>query len=149
MARYVVSGRATIAGTNLRPLVSLYATAAVRPIVAEVGVFNTTASALVVALCRLTVAGTQGAALVEQKEADTTQTAVATGFAGHTVDLTAAQSSDNEIRRASLGAAIGSGVIWTFGDGGLAIPNTTADGIGLLIPSGTGQICDYYISWLE
>lgn len=149
MARFAISGRATIAGTSLRPLVSLYATTGVRPRVYEIGLFNTTAVACVVALCRLTAAGTQGAGLTEQKESDTAQAAISTGFAGHTADLTAGQSSDNELRRASLGAAIGSGIIWTFSELGIVIPNTTADGLGVIVPSGTGQVCDYYISWGE
>lgn len=149
MSRYSVSGRATIAGTNLRPLVSLYAVAGCRPAIREIGVCNTTSTPLVVAVCRLTAAGTQGAGLTEQKEDDTAQTALATAFAGHTADLTAGQSSDNEVRRMSLGAAVGSAMIWTFGGNGLVIPNSTADGVGLLIPSGTGQILDYYISWDE
>jgi hypothetical protein len=51
-----------------------------------------------------------------------------------------------------LGAAIGSGVIWTFGGGvtgGLVIPNTTGDGIGLIVATGTGQICDVSFTWDE
>lgn len=143
MARCTVSGRATIAGTSALPLVSVYATTGVSPRIVEVGIWNTTATALVVALARLTTAGTQGAGLTEDCEDDPTHTVVATGFAGHTVGPTIGR----EIRRADLGAAIGSGVIWTFP--GIRIPSSTADGIGLYIPSGTGQILDYSISWDE
>ena len=49
MARFSVSGRATIAGTSALPLVSLYATAAVRPNIVEIGLFNTTATEACVA----------------------------------------------------------------------------------------------------
>jgi len=143
MARFTCSGRATIAGSSTLPLVSLYATAGVRPKVVEVGVFNTTSTALVVALVRLTTAGTQGAGLTEVGEDDPAQTAIATGFAGHTGGPTIG----GELRRASLGAAVGSGVIWTFS--GLAIPSTTGDGIGVYVPTGTGQVCDYSITWDE
>jgi len=143
MARFTCSGRATIAGSSTLPLVSLYATTGVRPKVVEVGVFNTTSTALVVALVRLTTAGTQGAGLTEVGEDDPAQTAIATGFAGHTGGPTIG----GELRRASLGAAVGSGVIWTFS--GLAIPSTTGDGIGVYVPTGTGQVCDYSITWDE
>jgi hypothetical protein len=143
MARYSVSGRATIAGTSALPLVSLYATTGVRPRVVEIGVFNTTSTALVVALVRLTTAGTPGTGLTEVAEDHTPHTAVATAFAGHTVGPTIG----GELRRASLGAAIGAGVIWTFA--GLEINNTTGDGVGVYIPTGTGQVCDYSITWDE
>jgi hypothetical protein len=55
-------------------------------------------------------------------------------------------------RQAALGAAIGSGIIWTFGGGktpGLIVPNTANDGMGIIIPTGTGQVCDIYFVWDE
>jgi hypothetical protein len=143
MARCAVSGRATIAGTSALPLVSLYATTGASPNVVEVGVWNTTSSALVVALARLTTAGTQGAGLTEVCEDDPSHTVIATGFAGHT----AGPTIGGEVRRATLAGQVGSGVIWTFK--GIRINNTTADGIGLYVPSGTGQILDYHIAWDE
>lgn len=143
MARFSVSGRATIAGTSALPLVSLYATAAVRPRVVEVAVWNTMAVAVEVSLNRLTSAGTQGAGLTEVYEDDDLQVPIATGFAGHT----AGPTIGGEVRSAVLGAAIGSGVIWTFA--GLAIPAGTANGLGLIIPTGTGQILRYGITWDE
>jgi hypothetical protein len=84
MSRFSISGRATIAGTSTLPLVSLYATTAVRPKIVEVGLFNTTSTALVVALVRLTTATGVGAGLTEVPEEDSSRVAVATGFAGHT-----------------------------------------------------------------
>lgn len=143
MARFAVSGRATIAGTSALPLVSLYATASVRPVVVEVGIWNTTATEVCVSLNRLTSAGTQGTGLTEVAEDSPDHTAVATGFAGHT----AGPTIGGELRRATLGAAKGSGVIWTFN--GLEIPAGTGNGIGLIIPTGTGQILDYSIAWIE
>ena len=72
----------------------------------------------------------------------------ATGFAGHTVAATMVSGAN--IRQAMLGAAVGSGVIWTFGDTGLLIAAGTANGIGVICPSGfTGQIVDYNIDWDE
>ncbi len=143
MARFSVSGRATIAGTAALPLASLYATAAVRPKVVEVTVSNTTTTALVVALVRLTTAGTQGAGLTEVPHDDDVRVAVATGFAGHT----AGPTIGGEVRRITLGAAAGSSVIWVFE--GIEIPAGTANGLGLIVPTGTGQICDISIDWTE
>lgn len=145
MARFAVAGRSTVAGTTLRAMASLYATTAIRPRILEVGVFNTTATALAVALVRFTNATNVGAGLTEVAIDDPTHVPVATGFAGHTGD----GAVGSPIRQASLGAAIGSGVIWTFSGVGLVIPNTTADGVGIITPTGTGQICDYYIEWDE
>jgi hypothetical protein len=144
VARFSISGRATIAGTSALPLVSLYATAGVRPTIVEVGVFNTTSTALAVALNRLSTTGTQGAGLTEVAEDSPDHTAVATGFAGHTVGPTVG----GEIRRATLAATVGAGVIWTFSPG-LEIGAATTNALGLLIPTGTGQVLDYYVSWIE
>jgi hypothetical protein len=143
MPRFSVSGRATIAGSSTLPLVSLYATATVRPSVVEVGFSNSTATDLVVALVRLTTTGTQGAGLTEVAEDSPDQPAIATAFAGHTV----APTIGGEVRRFTIGAAKGSGVIWTFK--GISIPAGTANGLGLYIPTGTGQILDYSLTWDE
>lgn len=144
MARFSISGRATIAGTSALPLVSLYATAGVRPTIVEVGIFNTTGTAVAVAMNRLSTTGTQGAGLTEVAEDSPDHTAVATGFAGHTVGPTVG----GELRRTTLAATIGAGLIWTFAPG-IEIGAATTAGIGLLVPTGTGQVLDYYISWIE
>src|SRR5687767_4783704 len=123
MARFAVSGRATIAGTAVLPLVSLYATAACHPEVVEIGCWNTTSTAVTVSVNRLVSAATQGAGLTEVPETDPDMVAVATAFAGHTGGTPAG----GELRRATLGAAVGSGVIWTFKR--LTIDNSTADGV--------------------
>lgn len=148
MARYSIAGRATVAGaTALRPVVSLYGTAAVRPRIKEVGIFNTTTSAVAVAVSRLSGTGTQGTGLTEvaMNDVSASVAAVATGFAGHTADVTTA----TPVRQASLGAAIGSGVVFTFGGDGLVVDDSTTAGVGITIPTGTGQIVDYYIEWEE
>lgn len=143
MARFSVSGRATIAGTAALPLVSLYATAAVRPKLVQVDLWNTTAVAVAVSLNRLTSTGTQGVGLTEVAHDDELQVALATGFAGHTAGPTVG----GELCRATLGAAIGSGVIWTFS--GIEIPAGTANGLGIIVPTGTGQILDYSLTFDE
>lgn len=150
MARFACAFRSTGAGSATLPLGSLYATAAVRPRLVEVGIFNTTATAVAVALAKLSAGtGTQGAALTEITEDDPSQAAVGTCFNTHTVTPTTISAA---FRQASLGAAIGSGVIWTFGGGktpGIIIPNSTTDAIGIIIPTGTGQICDITFVWDE
>lgn len=149
MARFSAAFRSTGAGSATLPLGSIYATAAVRPRVVEVGVFNSTANAVTVALVRLSAGtGTKGAAITVVYEDDNSQAAVTTAANTHTVTPTTISAP---LRQASLGAAIGSGVIWTFGGGktpGLIIPNTTNDALGI-VAVGTGQICDLNFTWDE
>jgi len=125
-------------------MASLFATATVGAKVREIGVSNTTAVALCVGVVRFTNATGVGAGLTEA-DYDQANPAIATGFAGHTADGTVGQV----FRQASLGAAIGMGVVFTFGDSGLLIPVGTANGIGITCPTGTGQICDFWIDWDE
>lgn len=111
----------------------------------ECGVFNTTAVALAVALNRTTTQGTAGTGLTEVNESHANHTIIgqATNISSGTTAVGSA------LRQASLGAAIGSGVIWTFGDNGLMIPGSTTLGITLTCPTGTGQIVDFYFVWDE
>lgn len=145
MARFTHSSRSTVVGTTLRSMLSLYGVTTVRARIREIGVFNTTTNAVCVALVRMTNATGVGTGLAEVAQDDVAQTALATIFAGHTAD----GGVGGEIRRATLGAAAGSGVIWTFDAMGLVINSATADGIGLITPTGTGQICDCYYVWDE
>jgi hypothetical protein len=145
MARFSVAGRSTVAGTAARAMFSLFATAAVRPRIFEIGVFNTTVTALSIAVVRFTNATGVGAGLTETPMGDPLQVAIATGFAGHTAD----GGVGGAVRQGSLGAAVGSGVIFTFGGSGLLIDDGTANGVGVITPVGTGQICDYYAEWEE
>jgi hypothetical protein len=150
MARYSAAFRSTGAGSATLPLGSIYATASVRPLVVEIGVFNSTTTAVAVAVVRLSAGtGTKGAAQTAVYEDDNAQTVLATVANTHTVTPTTISAP---LRQATLGAAIGSGIIWTFGGGktaGLVIPNTTNDAIGIIIPTGTGQILDIYFVWDE
>lgn len=139
-----VAGRSSAAPTALRGP-SLYATAAVMPRILEIGVFNTTTTACAIGLVRATTNGTPGTALTEVSETDTSQTPVATAFNNHGADQTVGAA----FRQASLGAAIGAGVIWTFSDQGVYIPAATTNGIVIFCPTGTGQVVDFYIVWRE
>ena len=111
----------------------------------EVGIFNTTAVAVAAALARFTNATGVGAGLTEAPWDTEGPAPNATGFAGHTAD----GAVGGVFRYASLPAAIGGGVIWTFGETGLVIPAGTANGIGIICPTGTGQILDFYVDWDE
>jgi hypothetical protein len=111
----------------------------------EVGVFNTTTTAVAIALARFTAATNVGAGQTEGEYDTDGVPPLATVFAGHTGDGTVGQI----LRQATLGAAAGAGVIWTFGDSGIVVPSGTANGIGIIVPTGTGQICDLYVDWEE
>lgn len=147
MARYMVGAKTTGAGSTTLPLISLYNTAAVVAKVREIGLFNTTNTATDMKLGILSAGtGTQGAALTEAAYDSGSGTAVATGFNTHTVTPTTITDGGY---RVSLGAAIGAGVIWTFGDSGLRTGKTTNDAFGILVENGTGQILQAYFVWDE
>ena len=146
MRRHSVGARSTLAASDTIPLGSLYAPSGSGGIIREVGVFNTTAVALAIALQRLTTTGTQGAGLDELENAEDGVATAMTAFQAHTVGPTITAGF---FRRAVLGAAIGSGVIWTFGGAGLVIAPGTGNGIGITTPDGTGQVCDWYMEWDE
>lgn len=142
--RHSIAGRSTIAGTTLRALFSLFATASVGAKVREIGISNTTSTAFAASLARFTNATGVGAGLTEA-DYDPDSPAICTGFAGHTADGAVGQV----FRQVSIGAAVGSGYVWTFGDSGILIPKGTANGLGIIIPTGTGQIVDYWMDWDE
>jgi hypothetical protein len=144
MARCAVAGRTDALITSLRgPCV--YATATVRPQIRAVEVYNTTAVAVAVAVVRATAAGTQGTALTEVCLSDDVHTVVATGFNTHTGNATVG----SPIRQASLGAAVGSGIIWTWGPGEFVLDNATTAGVVIILPTGTAQHLDFAIEWEE
>ena len=145
MARHS-SGVRTGAGSTTLPIISLYSAAAVAGKIREIGFFNTTTTAVALALFRLTTAGTQGAGLTEAKHSPISAAASCTAFTTHTVAPTL---GDDLGYRAAVGAAVGAGVIWTFGDTGLEMPVGVANGIGVLVATGTGQVLDAYIVWDE
>jgi hypothetical protein len=144
MARYS-AGTRTGAGSTTLPIISLYSSAAVNPTIVEIGVWNTTTTAVALKLCKLTTAGTPGAGLTETGHEANSAAAACTAFTTHTVTATIVDMGYNT----QLGAAIGSGVVWTFGDKGLSVPIGTANGIGVIVATGTGQVCDAYIVWDE
>lgn len=142
MARYS-AGVLTGAGSTTLPVISLYSAAAVTGIITEIGLFNTTATAVAVKLVRLTTTGTQGTGLTEAANRPNAPAASCAAFTTHTGAPTLGADLGY---RASLGAAVGSGVVWT--------PNLetlvgTANGIGVIVENGTGQALQAYIKWEE
>lgn len=144
MARCAVAGRTDAVPTTTRGP-SVYATAAVRPRILSVEVYNTTTTAVAVALVKASAAGTQGTALTEVCLSDPTRTVIATGFNTHTANATVGAA----FRQATLGAAAGSGVIWTWDDGDLVIDDGTGSGLVIICPTGTAQHLDFAIEWEE
>lgn len=145
MARFNSGARAAGAGSTTLPSGSIYAGASVNGLLREIGVFNTTTTAVAIALYRLTTTGTRGSALTVSKHRVNT-TPTCTTYNTHTV----APTLGNDLGyRAVLGAAAGSGVIWTFGDAGLEVTLGTSNGVGIVIAAGTGQVLDYYFVWDE
>ena len=147
MARHTVGGVATTVGTATLPLVSIYNTATIRFQLREVHIFNTTATgSFTVALCRLSSTGTPGVGLTEVSLSGAAAVAGSTAFAGHTLAPTLADLG----YRKRMGPAVGDGVIWTFnGAAGVSSVLGAANGIGLYVPVGTGQIMDYCLVWDE
>ncbi len=144
MGRYSAGAR-TSAGSTTLPIFSLYAVAGSGGRLREVHIFNNTAVAVALKLSRLDTAGTKPAALTDAEYDQNAPVALCLAHNTHTVGPTI----DEEIVRVILGAVIGSGVIWTFGEYGLVIPLGTANGIGVVVADGTGQVCDVTFVWDE
>lgn len=142
--RAAVSYRTTGVGSATLPGTSIYSLGTGDLYLVEVGVSNTTVTAFELSLVKLTTAGTQGASAgtVGSEEGSTNFTAKFAAVQAHTV----APTLGTEVRRASIGASIGSGVIFTFGSRALMIPSGTANGLGLIAVTGTGQLMDVYWS---
>jgi len=110
----------------------------------EVGIFNTTATAVCVGIIVCTASGTQVGGLTEYQIDDASAPAPSeTAFTSQSSDSTSAAT----IRQASLGAAIGSGVIFTWGEKELEIAEGTGNGIVINCPTGTAQHVDFYLKW--
>jgi hypothetical protein len=144
MARTANAYRTTGVGSATLPATSIYSLGTGDLWLVEVGVTNTTAVAFELSLARLTAAGTQGAAAgaITYEEGATNLTAKWAAVQAHS----AGTPLGAEVRRASIGASIGSGVIFTFGGRGLLIPSGTANGLGLITINGAGQLADVYWS---
>jgi hypothetical protein len=144
--RYSAGGRSTAGSTTL-PIGSLYAGAAQNAHIREIGVVNTTTSAVALKLVRLSTTGTQGASISGINHDGVTLSAGCAVRNTHTVAPTVASDLGYNV---TLGAAIGSGWVWTFGaDTGLIVPVGTSNGLGIIVATGTGQALDFYFVWDE
>lgn len=144
MARYS-SGVKTSAGSTTLPLAALSSSTLVGVKLREIGVFNTTNTAVDIKLVKLSGLGTPGAA--QTKTAHDPDSG--SGAGTFTTTWTGAPTTTDLGYRASLGAAIGAGVIWTFGDQGIRAAAGTANGVGVIVENGTGQACQVYAVWDE
>jgi hypothetical protein len=94
---------------------------------------------------RLTAFGTQGTALTE----------VNVDFGFHVIIGAATNIGSGSptvgapMRQVTLGAAQGSGWVWTWGENGLLIPAGSASGVTIICPTGTGQAIDFTFEWEE
>lgn len=143
------AGAKTGAGSTILPLISVWSGVTAQPNIREIGIFNTTATNFDVKLVRLSSGpGTVGAALTKTPIDNPAAVSGCFAFTTHTAGtITQADAG----YRASIGAAIGAGVIWTFGGEGLEILPAagTVNGVGVVIENGTGQAAQAYVVWDE
>ena len=145
MARYAASARTSGAGSTTLPIFSLYAVAGNGCSLRTVKVTNTTSTAVALQLVRLTSTGTQGSTVTATQYDSNSAAPNCTAKQTHTV----APTLGAVIASYDLGAAVGSAVFDVFGDVGLRIAAGTANGIGLIVATGTGQVCDVALEWDE
>jgi hypothetical protein len=145
MARYTAGGL-TGAGSTTLPISSLYSTAAMRIRVREIYVFNTATTAVALRLVRLSTTGTRGAAFATGSlYAEDPTAALGVAYNTHTGGPTMTDLGFRTV----LGAAAGSGMIWSFEDYVMTIGATANAGIGIVVDNGTGQACQVSWSWTE
>jgi hypothetical protein len=147
MASRYSAGLLTSAGSTTLPLFAIVGASTIRPRVWEIGLFNTTAVAVALKLVRMTTAGTPGTAASAICTHVPEDSAPVAAFRGTYTG--AAPTITDAGYRCVLGAAVGSGCIWTFGDTGIIIPAVTAAGLGVVAENGTGQAIQAYGVWSE
>jgi hypothetical protein len=144
MSSHSAGGLTAGAGSTTLPLISVYAQAALTGVLREVGFFNTTAVAVALKLVRLTSAATQGSGLVEAVHDPDGPASGLLAFQTHS--STGPTLGDDLGYRCTLAGTIGAGIIWTF-EPGIRIPIGTANGVGLIVENGTGQVLQAYFKW--
>lgn len=137
---------ATGAGTTTLPMQALVGTATTRLQLLELAITNTTATACILRLQRLTAAGTPGTALTSARS-DQADSATPTGTVRQVYTGTAPTLGADLGYRFVIPGAIGAGVIRTFEN--LIIPATLAAALAVLVDSGTGQVCAVDWTWKE
>lgn len=142
-----VAGALTSAGSTTLPVVALLGSASTRPRILEIGVFNTTSTAVALKLCRVTTAGTPGSTITADK-LDPTDPEANVALLKQTYSSTAPTTTDLGFR-CVLGAAVGSGFVWTFEDNELRVNAAANAAVGILVENGTGQALQTYWKWRE
>lgn len=145
MSRFSFGMRGTVVGTSARAMMSIFSPAGSGFWLVQVGITNTTTTAVAIAVARFTAATNVGAGQTEGEYNTDAAPPLATVFAGHTGDGTVGQILEQH----TLGAAAGAGLILPFGNGGIYVPSGTSNGIGIIVPTGTGQLCDLTFVWDE
>jgi len=142
---YTISGVFSGIGSTTLPAVSIYSPSGNGFAIREIAVWNETVTACFYNIVRLSTTGTQGTGLTEVEYAADLRDPTATAFAAHSV----APTLGNVIRRMPIGAAVGAGYYYTWGGKGLIVPSGTGNGVGIILATGTGQLCSYHIDWEE
>lgn len=106
----------------------------------EVGVASTVATESHVQLRKFTAAGAAGTAIDDVPWGD----GAASTFAASQVPSADHTPVAGFIRSDYLPAAIGGGIIWTFGPKGMYIPGGTGDGFYIALGSGTDRVVSFY-----
>lgn len=145
MARYAAGGLTTAGSTTL-PVFALLGGTTVVARVREIGVFNTTSTAVALKIVRVTTAGTPGSTLTSQPTGIDPNASVA--LLKNTYSSTAPTTVDLGYR-CVLGAAVGSGFVWTFDDWDLTTLLVANSAVGCLVENGTGQALQAYVKWFE
>ena len=134
-------------GTNLLPQSSIYASANARIILREVHVIQTVTTAVELALQRLTTAATSSAITGEGKWDVDTPNREATIRDTHT--STGPTITAGEVESILLPGIIGSAWLWAFDGPGFIIPIGIANGLGVVVVNGTGQVVETTYVWEE
>jgi hypothetical protein len=133
-------GLMTGVGSATLPAMALVGSASNRLVLLEIAITNTTATACVWSLWKISTAGTPGTALPATAH-DVND--VVTGAVRGVYTSTAPTLGVNLGYQFHIPAAIGAGVIRPFTPVGLLVPATANAGLALM--SAAGQIC--YVDW--
>jgi len=144
MARYSL-GFSTPAAAAGAPYADLITAASERAYIREIGLFLNAATASSIGLIRASAVNTATSPVAGQ--------AVDPADAAATATLGTAWSSaptigSNYLRKITLPAAIGNGIVWTFGERDMIVPVSSA----LVLwnfGAGTGSVLNGYIVWDE
>ena len=142
-----VAGFATTAGSTTLPIFNLVGGTGARLFIREIGISNSTVTEVDVVLARFTTAGTTGTSATT-REMDEGDVVASVGVLKTNYSSTAPTSAELGFG-CWLGAAKGSGWIWTFAPRELVVPATASNGVGALVGSGTGQVLRAYVKWEE